>query len=50
MKSKNLFRLLVLLIPFIGLSQHTIKGTFSPASDYEWVLLYNSLHFFFVSA
>ncbi len=28
------------LVPLIGFAQHTIKGTFSPAEDYNWAILY----------
>lgn len=31
---------LSLIVPMVTSAQHTIKGTFSPAEDYEWVLLY----------
>ena len=36
-------RILLLLLPSLLLAQHTIKGTFSPATDYEMVLLYKVL-------
>lgn len=41
----NRFKLLFtfLFFPLMLLSQQSIKGTFSPASDYEWVLLYKIL-------
>ena len=32
--------LLFVLFPMLMLSQHTINGTFSPAKDYEWAILY----------
>lgn len=38
MVKKLLF--ILLFIPTILIAQKTIKGTFSPASDYEWVILY----------
>lgn len=38
MVKKLLF--ILLFIPAILIAQNTIKGTFSPASDYEWVILY----------
>jgi thiol-disulfide isomerase/thioredoxin len=31
---------LVFLLPLVALSQHTIKGKFSPAEDYKWAVLY----------
>lgn len=37
--TKKLFVLLVFL-PAIILGQNTIKGTFSPAKEYEWAILY----------
>ncbi len=30
----------VCLFPLLAVAQHTIKGTFTPAEDYKWVLLY----------
>lgn len=36
---KNLF-LVFFLGPFLVAAQHTIKGTFSPAEDYKWAILY----------
>ena len=32
--------LLFVLFPVLMIAQHTIKGTFSPAKDYEWAILY----------
>jgi len=32
--------LLFVLLPTIMCAQHSIKGTFSPAKDYEWAILY----------
>jgi len=32
--------LLLVFLPSIMLAQHSIKGTFSPAKDYEWAILY----------
>jgi thiol-disulfide isomerase/thioredoxin len=37
---KNTFLLFALILPLTLLSQHTIKGTFSPAEDYKFALLY----------
>jgi thiol-disulfide isomerase/thioredoxin len=31
---------IVLFLPLFALGQHTIKGTFSPAKDYKWAVLY----------
>ena len=36
---KKLFIILVIL-PLFAFGQHSISGTFTPAKDYEWVLLY----------
>lgn len=36
---KNLI-LFLLFIPFVVFSQHSIKGTFSPAENYTWAVLY----------
>lgn len=30
----------VLLVPFLALSQHTINGTFTPGEDYQFAILY----------
>ena len=30
----------IVLMPMLLMAQHTIKGTFSPAEDYKWVILY----------
>ena len=30
----------VCLFPILAVAQHTIKGTFSPAEDYKWAILY----------
>ncbi|MDT0555381.1 TlpA family protein disulfide reductase [Patiriisocius hiemis] len=37
---KNTFLLLAFILPATLLAQHTIKGTFSPAEDYKFALLY----------
>jgi thiol-disulfide isomerase/thioredoxin len=34
------FLLLLVLLPVFMLGQHTIKGAFSPAKEYEWAILY----------
>ena len=34
------FSFLLIFLPTILAAQHTITGTFSPAEDYEWVILY----------
>lgn len=34
------FLLLFVILPTLMLAQHSIKGTFSPAKDYEWAILY----------
>lgn len=34
------FLLLFALLPMLVFSQHSIKGTFSPAKDYQWAILY----------
>ncbi len=34
------FLLLLVLLPVLMLGQHTIEGTFSPAKEYEWAILY----------
>lgn len=39
---KNLF-LSLLLLPLLALSQHTISGTFKPASDFKMAILYKVL-------
>ncbi len=31
---------IIMVLPTIVVAQHTIKGHFSPAKDYEWVVLY----------
>lgn len=31
---------IVCLFPILAVAQHTIKGTFSPAEDYKWAILY----------
>jgi len=36
---KKIF-LLAFLLPLVALAQHTIKGNFSPAENYEWAVLY----------
>jgi thiol-disulfide isomerase/thioredoxin len=30
----------ILFLPFLTVAQHTIQGTFSPAEDYKWAILY----------
>ena len=32
--------LLFVLFPMVGMAQHSIKGTFTPAEDYKWAILY----------
>lgn len=36
------FVFLVIIIPFLTLAQHTIKGTFSPAESFTFAILYQS--------
>lgn len=38
MTKKLLF--ILALLPCFALSQHTIKGTFSPANNYSWIIIY----------
>jgi len=34
------FLLLLVFVPVLMIAQHTIKGTFSPAKEYDWAILY----------
>jgi len=34
-------KLIFFLFPLFAIAQHTVKGSFSPADDYKWVILYS---------
>jgi len=37
---KKKFFIIIFLFPILAIAQHTIKGTFSPAEEYKWAILY----------